>query len=657
MTPFALLRRRTHLVRVVIVLVVAVLLAGGLSRPAGATEVNPPVITVPAAKATAVFFVPHADDDVLSMGVYMTELVRLGVDVHVVYYTDGAATGVCGPRYVTVPVSADHPQGSEEECLSNWSGLPADQNWFGQPVSAFVADRDTEFRDSVEALGVAKENIDIYAPGGARRRDGTVDVAYAQTMLQHYRETYPKATFVTMSWLDAHQDHASAGLALRHLVETDPTDFPPDDAIFTLARWYWPYAYPDRATSLAQEANSMRAAQGYPLADGLARCLDTTCQDAMQQALLAYQQPYDIGYRSVPDYLDVASQDPAVLLHGVAVGRYKSTVTVSKASRTTTGSTTLTVSGRLAVVPSPDATYPVSQNNADGLARGFNPAVTLHPATAVTVHALSASGAVLGTASAPVHNNSWTGSVSVPAGSTSVTASVAQTTGTDTAVGSVVTQTQQEVVASAPGVSLRGGTLTAGYGQPLTMTIAVRRSGRGITGSSVRLVLPLRASSKPASTATGAAPHGVTAAAGTLTVHPVLTAPGTSTVTASAPGPVLAAAAAADRLRTVVRPAALSVVATSQTVTSGGAKLHVIGAVRGRDYPIARGLLRPATITAWITLHGRRSVLSTFHTASGGAFRVSLPVRGSGRVHFDVAALSGTYAKRASAGVATMHRL
>ena len=633
-------------------LLATLLLAGGLSVPAGAVVINPPVSTVPASEPTAVFFVPHADDDVLSMGVYMNELVRLGVDVHVVYYTDGAATGVCSPQYVSVPASADYPQGSEEECRANWSAAPAGQNWYGQPVSAFVADRDAEFRNSVEALGVPQGNIEIYTgPNGTRRRDGTVDVAYAVTMLEHYRAIYPTSTFVTMSWLDAHPDHASAGQALRQLVETDPGEFEPDDAIFTLARWYWPYAYPDRSASLSQAANSMRAARGYPLADELARCLDTTCETAEQQALHAYQEPYDIGYRSVPDYLDVASQDPAVLLHGVDVGRYQSTVAVTKARRPSVASTMLTVSGTLAVIPMPGVTYPVSQNNADGLAQGFNPATTLHPASTVALRALSPSGAVLGTGSATVVNNSYSGVLRVPAGAVTVAASVVQTPGTDAAIRSIDVQTLRESVASARGVSLTRGTLTAGYGQPLTMAVTVRRRNQGVAGSVVRVTLSGPAG-KPISTASG-----TTGASGTAVVHPVLTAAGTVAVSDGVPGTAVVAAAAADQFRVALRPAVLSVLPKARTVSSSAKQVRVIGSVRGHNYMIPAGVMRPVTLTAWMILRGHRTVLRQFVTSRGGAFSVVLPMRGSGRVYFDVAALAGTYAARAAAGFTTMRQL
>ena len=45
------------------------------------------------------FYIPHADDDVLSMGTLIQDQVRAGHDVEVVYYTgDGGGSGVCAAR-------------------------------------------------------------------------------------------------------------------------------------------------------------------------------------------------------------------------------------------------------------------------------------------------------------------------------------------------------------------------------------------------------------------------------------------------------------------------------------------------------------------------------------------------------------------------------
>jgi len=96
--------RRTTLLVVLLWTVAALAAAILCAEPARAaaapaTRAQPaavsPGATVPTPRDQVVFFVPHADDDVLSMGVLMQQLVRAGHDVQIVYYTDGAGTGVC----------------------------------------------------------------------------------------------------------------------------------------------------------------------------------------------------------------------------------------------------------------------------------------------------------------------------------------------------------------------------------------------------------------------------------------------------------------------------------------------------------------------------------------------------------------------------------
>jgi len=298
--------RRILAAAAVTIAAAAGVVAGGTGTAGGTTV--PVVVGVPTPHHQIIVFIPHADDDVLSMGVFIHREVQAGHDVRVVYYTDGAGTGIC-----SVDVNGI--------CEAN-------NQFHGISVNQFIADRDSELQHSLGALGVPLDHID-YGTYGYRFRDGRTTVADATWMLQTYHADYPDATLLTMSWIDGHPDHGAAGRALRALVQ-DGT-IPADEAIFSIARWYWAYDYPQRSPGLKQLSERLRASMGFPLAPEMLRCddgQDPTCAAAIHNAVGSYHSAsdegdgYGIGYSSVPVYLDETDRDPAIILHGVAAGRY-----------------------------------------------------------------------------------------------------------------------------------------------------------------------------------------------------------------------------------------------------------------------------------------------------------------------------------------------
>jgi LmbE family N-acetylglucosaminyl deacetylase len=337
--------------------VAAIAVAAALVSATSASASGTDPSVVPAPRDTVVVYIPHADDDVLSIGVEIDQLVRAGKDVEVVYYTDGASTGVCAPD-------------AHDVCRGDGSTSPKD--YAGVPVADFIADRDAELISSVGKLGVTPEHVHLGVPGLKRARDGTVTSAYANTVLAYWVRQFPQATHLTMSWIDYHPDHGVMGRARRAGVEAG--GLPADQALFSMARWYWQYDsstdYPGMSDSISRQRDLLRSTYGYPTANILVTCSNQACLDDIHSAVQSYQLPTGIGFRSVPTFLDTVARDPRVLLHGVSAGRYPTRFSATSAhvESAATGPQ-VDLAGSL-VLPS-WGTFPASLDDPNALAQGL----------------------------------------------------------------------------------------------------------------------------------------------------------------------------------------------------------------------------------------------------------------------------------------------
>nr|WP_282958552.1 PIG-L family deacetylase [Metabacillus idriensis] len=131
-------------------------------------------------KPTAIFYVPHQDDELLSMGVGILHHLEVGYNVIVVLYTDGQGSSVLNQLKMT-----------PEE--------------FGEK-------RDREFRRSTKALGVLSKNIHyLNIP------DSKVTKEDMRKIIMDYENLYPNAVHRAYSYYDLHNDHRVAGEALNEL--------------------------------------------------------------------------------------------------------------------------------------------------------------------------------------------------------------------------------------------------------------------------------------------------------------------------------------------------------------------------------------------------------------------------------------------------------
>lgn len=143
-----------------------------------------------AEKPVAIFYSPHQDDELLTMGVAIINHINAGYDVHVVLLTDGSASNVLG---------------TVNKRLKRANRPPL-------TLSSFVAARNVEFIRSNMAMGVAKKNVHI-----EKLKDGRTSKSQIVSIMRKYNNLFPGAANMTMSYIDDHIDHANAGEALFQL--------------------------------------------------------------------------------------------------------------------------------------------------------------------------------------------------------------------------------------------------------------------------------------------------------------------------------------------------------------------------------------------------------------------------------------------------------
>ena len=97
---------------------------------------------------TVLYFSPHQDDEILSMGIAICNSVRNGQNVHVVLCTDGSK---CKVRI----------QMSDGKACDKHAGT----HTYHLTEEELTETRDKEFRESCLALGVADCNIHILKEG------------------------------------------------------------------------------------------------------------------------------------------------------------------------------------------------------------------------------------------------------------------------------------------------------------------------------------------------------------------------------------------------------------------------------------------------------------------------------------------------------------
>ena len=163
-------------------------------RPA----VNPPAATIPneipqgTPAEEAIYFVPHQDDELISMVGGINRDINAGRRVHVYLVNAGYWTGVKALLCEQL-----------NRCLTN---------------EQVTASRNAELLSALERMGVPASNVHfLYVQEELQDAKTKVQSAVAKVVAQ----AGPTARYRAMSWLDAHPSHYVVGYALRDACATE----------------------------------------------------------------------------------------------------------------------------------------------------------------------------------------------------------------------------------------------------------------------------------------------------------------------------------------------------------------------------------------------------------------------------------------------------
>lgn len=145
-------------------------------------------------KPIVVFYSPHQDDELLTMGHAITMYVEEGYEVHVVLLTDGKSS------------ASVHSVNKEME------------KKYLQPLSSeeFSYARNLEFVRSLTSLGVKRRNIHM-----SGLKDGSTTLNQVENIVLKYKTRFPDAEHMAFSYHDDHIDHRNSGAALQNLYKNN----------------------------------------------------------------------------------------------------------------------------------------------------------------------------------------------------------------------------------------------------------------------------------------------------------------------------------------------------------------------------------------------------------------------------------------------------
>ncbi|MRG26656.1 hypothetical protein GIJ05_00360 [Laceyella tengchongensis] len=168
----------------------------------------------PKPRPVAIYFVPHADDEILSMSPDIVNRQRMGYEVHLVLMSGGEHSGarfvINGFREVTkkgkvvkIPVYCVWHNTYHSALDVN------DPDGYYSPKD-LARDRVREFYAAAEQLGIPRDRVHVRSLVNGRFTERAVRQVY-----DYFLSRYPHAIFRTMSRYDYHRDHAFLGQIMR----------------------------------------------------------------------------------------------------------------------------------------------------------------------------------------------------------------------------------------------------------------------------------------------------------------------------------------------------------------------------------------------------------------------------------------------------------
>jgi LmbE family N-acetylglucosaminyl deacetylase len=240
--------------------------------------------------ATTVFFIPHPDDEVLSMGCGILKDLRDSNDVYIILMTHGEGSGAI------YTINGSNQKNDKTYCF--WHRKYHDPKTEGySPLSKteFGNMRIKEFKQTVNALGVKEQNEIIY-----NFPDGFLPEDSVRNIMLNFEKNHPKTLFRTTSWFDLNHDHHVLGSVLKGIHDSLKIS----DALFFCSPAQWNECI---APSHFEKSKLMDSTMRVTL--------------AIYHQWKPMNQSFAIGYHSVAQQFELLNYAPKSKIHGAEAER------------------------------------------------------------------------------------------------------------------------------------------------------------------------------------------------------------------------------------------------------------------------------------------------------------------------------------------------
>ncbi|MGG3467854.1 cell wall-binding repeat-containing protein [Neobacillus pocheonensis] len=166
-----------------------------------------------------IYFVPHQDDEILSMGIDIRNELSHGRNVQVVLMTDGENSGARDILNGGYDLESSFPSLTGEKIWCNWHQTyhdPASEHYRHDHLSfdEFANLRTDEFYRALHSLGVTNDHIHIES-----LHEGSINIDHVEQLVQKYLTMYPNADVRSLSWFDGHPTHSLIGQTIESMQE------------------------------------------------------------------------------------------------------------------------------------------------------------------------------------------------------------------------------------------------------------------------------------------------------------------------------------------------------------------------------------------------------------------------------------------------------
>jgi LmbE family N-acetylglucosaminyl deacetylase len=156
-------------------------------------------------KIIDLYYIPHPDDETLSMGVAIADSVYNGNEVHLILLSNGKDSN-----------TRDQINGVKFCRLHNKYHVPSIEGYKPLTMKMFGRLRVKEFINAAIALGVQKKNIDICNFNDSKFKEEDIS-----RIALKYAKSYPNSRCNTTSYYDNHRSHKKIAITLYGLYKQD----------------------------------------------------------------------------------------------------------------------------------------------------------------------------------------------------------------------------------------------------------------------------------------------------------------------------------------------------------------------------------------------------------------------------------------------------